>query len=73
MKNKETGETQNMILKISEREEWLKNNPGWMQIITTAPRIVSGQGSLLSKTSDGWKEVLGRVKSGASKEHTIKD
>ena len=36
------------------------------------PGIVSGQGSLLSKTDNGWKENLDRIKKNSGKGNTIK-
>ena len=36
------------------------------------PAIVGGAGSLLSKTDDGWKDNLKRIKEGSGKNNTIK-
>ena len=36
------------------------------------PGIVSGQGSLLSKTDNGWKDNLRRIKAGSGRGNTIK-
>jgi len=36
------------------------------------PGIVSGQGSLLSKTDSGWKDNLNRIKKNSGKGNTIK-
>ena len=36
------------------------------------PAIVGGSGSLLSKTDDGWKDNLKRIKEGSGKNNTIK-
>ena len=41
-------------------------------IVPKFPAIVSGTGSLLSKTDGGWKDNLKRIKSGAGKGNTIK-
>ena len=38
----------------------------------STPKIVSGTGSLLSKTDGGWKDTLSRIKSGSAKNNTIK-
>lgn len=38
------------------------NELGKVQQQITAPKIVSGVGSLMSKTDNGWKEVLSKVK-----------
>ena len=35
-------------------------------------KIISGTGSLLSKTDDGWKENLKRIKKNAGRNSTIK-
>ena len=35
---------------------------GHVTTVIGAPKIVSGVGSLLSKTDSGWKEVLSKVK-----------
>ena len=40
--------------------------------IPSAPRIVESTGGVLSKTSDSWKEHLGRVKKGAGRGNTVK-
>ena len=40
--------------------------------VLSAPKIVSSTGGVLSKTSDSWKEHLGRVKKGAGAGNTIK-
>ena len=36
------------------------------------PGVVSSQGSLLSKTSDGWKDNLKRIKDKSGRGNTIK-
>ena len=46
-------------MKISEREEFLKENPQ-VQPVITAPAIISGTGST-QKVPDGFKEVLAKV------------
>jgi hypothetical protein len=57
----ETGEEFDSFMKMSEREEFLKENPH-IQTVLTTPAIVSGvvgAGSL--KVPDGFKEVLSKV------------
>lgn len=39
--------------------------------VLSVPKIVSGVGNLNSKTDDGWKDTLGRIKKGAGKGNTI--
>ena len=55
----DTNEEFDLIMKWSEREEFLKENPS-VQPIVTAAGIVSGV-SLTGKVPDGFKEVLAKV------------
>jgi len=57
--NTQTGEEFEVLMKISEREEYLKNNPH-IQSVLTAPALVSGV-STSNKVPDGFKEVLSKV------------
>jgi hypothetical protein len=41
------------------------------QVLST-PKIVSGTGSLTSKTDDGWKDHLKRIKENSGRGNTIK-
>ena len=52
----ETGEEFELMLKLSEREEFLKDNPNIKQKVG-APMIVGGVDGL-RKVDDGFKEVL---------------
>jgi len=70
MIHKETGDTVTLHLSLTEREDWLKEDPNWKQKLNT-PGFVSQVGSNLSKTDGGWKEVLGRVKKGSGRTNTI--
>lgn len=59
--NTETGDEFESFMKISEREEFLKNNPH-IQPVLTAPAIVSGVStSTQNRVPDGFKEVLSKV------------
>mgnify|MGYP001171828943 CR=1 FL=1 len=63
--NKETGEVEEHILKISEYDQFLKDNPQLKRVYLSAPSIdYDGGKSILSKAGDGWKEVQDRIKSG---------
>ena len=57
--NTETGEEFSALMKISEREEYLKENPHIQQVIG-ATATVSGV-SITGKIPDGFKEVLSKV------------
>jgi len=68
-KNRETGEIKTMVLTLSEREQFLEDGE-WEQCLTT-PSIVSGTGSILSKTDDGWKDTLKSIKKASGRGNTI--
>lgn len=55
----------------THRDTYLEENPNLKQKLV-APRAVSQVGSTLSRTSDGWKEVLNKVKKGSGKDNTVK-
>jgi hypothetical protein len=57
--NNQTGEQFDALMKISEREDYLNNNPHIQQIVL-APALVSGV-STTNKVPDGFKEVLSKV------------
>ena len=56
----ETKEEFEAFLGISEREEFLKDNPHVKQM-PTAPNLISGTGDWQSRTDAGFKEVLSKV------------
>jgi len=59
--NTETGESFEAMMKIAEREIFLKENPQ-IQSIIMAPNIVSGvSSSKQNRVPDGFKEVLSKV------------
>jgi predicted nucleic acid-binding Zn ribbon protein len=61
--NTETGEEFETLMKISEREDYLKTNPH-IQPIISAPALVSGVSTSNSRTGrvpSGFNEVLSKV------------
>ena len=59
--NTQTDEEFEVLMKISEREEYLKNNPH-IQPILSAPALVTGVStSKQNRVPDGFKEVLSKV------------
>jgi predicted nucleic acid-binding Zn ribbon protein len=61
--NTETDEEFEVLMKISEREEYLKNNPH-IQPVLSAPALVSGVSTSNSRTGrvpSGFNEVLSKV------------
>ena len=62
-RNTQTNEEFEVLMKISEREEYLKNNPH-IQSIITAPALVSGVSTSNSRSGrvpSGFNEVLSKV------------
>lgn len=43
-----------------------------LEQVLSAPKIVSGVGSLLTKTDDGWKDHLKNIKQNSGRGNTIK-
>lgn len=54
----DTGEVFDKILKISEKDNFLKDNPN-LKSLVTGINIVAGVGSI--KGDSGWKENLSRI------------
>ena len=69
LRHKRTDETWQVLCTYEEMKERLNDE---VELVPVFPNIVSGVGSLLSKTDDGWKETLKRIKSGSGKGNTIK-
>jgi hypothetical protein len=55
----ETNEEFEVVMKITEREEFLKENPQ-VQPVVSAPALISGT-STYQKVPEGFKEVLAKV------------
>ena len=64
------GEEYDIECKSTDLDEYLKRN-GLVKVIKF-PGIVSHHGSLLSKTDNGWKDNLKRIKSASGRGNTIK-
>ena len=71
LKDTKTQHTWDVVCTWDELQDTLDAMPDVIQVLST-PKIVSGVGSTLSKTDDGWKEVLNKVKSGSGRDNTIK-
>tara|TARA_B100000085_G_C18462707_1_gene479660 strand:+ start:475 stop:729 length:255 start_codon:yes stop_codon:yes gene_type:complete len=71
LKDIKTQEEWDVLCTWSELQETLDAMPDVIQVLST-PKIVANQGSLLSKTDDGWKENLKRIKAGSGSSSTIK-
>jgi len=73
-KNSETGELMEMTLRISEYDEWKKNNPQWERYHSSGsvPKVVSGTKSALSMAGKDWETHLTNIKKASGKDNTIK-
>ena len=71
-RNKETGEETEVLMRISELEKYKEDKPHLEQFLKAPPRLVSMLGSLHSRTSDGFKDVLNKIKDGSGSNKTIK-
>ncbi len=56
--NRQTGVVEDKMMKISEKEQYLKDNPDIEQV-HTGINIVAGVGGI--KQDSGWKENLSRI------------
>lgn len=70
MKNVKTGEVEEMFLKISEKEAMVESGE-WVQVLAPL-NIISQQGSTLSKTDNGWRDILKTIKKNSGRGNTIK-
>jgi hypothetical protein len=62
-KNTETGEIETRMMSIASMEEYTKD-PNINQVLSAPRMITAGDGDMLKKAGDGWKEVQSRIKSG---------
>jgi|TARA_B110000908_G_scaffold100026_1_gene118063 hypothetical protein len=69
MINKETGQEQDMILSLSERDILIADGNHTQKL--SVPKIVSGVGGTARLTSDGWKDTLREIKKGSGRDNTI--
>ena len=70
MKNKVTGEVQEMILSLSERQELLDNGE-WEQMLST-PNFVGDTRSTMRQAGKDWENHLSRIKKSSGRGNTIK-
>ena len=71
LKDLKTNDTWEVFCSWDELQIILNEMPNVQQVMS-APKIVSGQGSLLSKTDNGWKDNLQRIIDGSGSGNTIK-
>lgn len=61
-RNKETSEEFDLVLKMSERETFLQENPHLEQIHTSAPRCIEAARLGRMKPDQGFRDVLKSMK-----------
>ena len=66
----EEGDEYEIDCKADELQDYLKKH-NCIKVLTF-PKIVTGRGSLLSKTDNGWKDKLKQIKKGSGAGNTIK-
>ena len=72
--NKETGEVTEVLLRISEYDQYLSDNPEWERYFAaeSAPKIVAGVKSTMAMAGKGWETHLTNIKKGAGRDNSIK-
>lgn len=68
--NKTTKEHTEVFCSWNELQEMLKDDN--LTQALSLPKIVHDTGSLLARTSDGWKDHLKEIKKGSGRNNTIK-
>lgn len=69
-KNLNTGEEFTTVMSMSEREEYLKNNPHMQQVIHSAPALGDSIRMGLKKPDDGFRDRLREIKKAHSRGFT---
>ena len=64
------GEEREEFCSISKMEEMVKSGE-WSIVHNSATTIVSHTGSIISKTPQGWKDLLKQTKKGSGRRNTI--
>tara|TARA_R110002126_G_scaffold218114_2_gene363845 strand:- start:700 stop:942 length:243 start_codon:yes stop_codon:yes gene_type:complete len=67
-KDKETGEISEIVLRMSELDQYKEDNPN-LETQVQASKFVGTQTDMLTKAGDGWKEVQQRIKAGMPPRH----
>jgi|TARA_X000001036_G_scaffold402423_1_gene408204 hypothetical protein len=76
VKNKETGETKDVVMSVHAWDDWIKENPDWERYYT--PDNAPGFGEVgewkdkLRVTKPGWNEVLEKVQKAPSARQKFK-
>jgi len=71
LRNIKTKKSFDVFCNYTELQKMLEEDHNLVQMLVT-PTVIGGSGSLLSKTSDGWKDHLKEIKKASGKGNTIK-
>ena len=71
-RNKETQEVTEVVLKISEYDDFIENNPNLERYYSTAPSLTSGHKTARQLAGNEWNNHLERIKKGSGRDNTIK-
>jgi hypothetical protein len=76
VKNKETGETKEVVMSIHDWDQWKDDNPDWERFYTpdNSPKLgieIGGSFSKLYTKYPGWKDVISKAQKqpGATLKH----
>lgn len=67
----ETGDIIEVMVSISEYDDFVKSHPELKRVYLKAPAIVSSIGGWSRKTDDGFKDMLKNIKKSSGKGNTI--
>ena len=71
-KNSETNEIVEKILRISEYDQFVKDNPELVRHYSTAPSLTSDSISPLTRAGKEWENHLSNIKKHSGRDNTIK-
>jgi len=76
IKNKETGETKEIVMSIHDWDQWIRDNPDWERYYTpeNSPKLGIEMGETFGKLYTkypGWKDIISKAKTapGATLKH----
>ena len=72
--NKETGESEEHMVKLADYDQFIKDNPHLQREFTTASASIVSHagGNIVSKTSSDWRDHLKKIKKNAGRKANIK-
>lgn len=71
-RNKDTQEVTEVVLKISEYDNYLSENPQLERYYSTAPSLTSGHKTARQLAGTEWNDHLKRIKKSSGRDNTIK-